>query len=118
METLKKLSIVVIVFSMAITNVKAQNSALINKAFANSYGYEYKYNYTLAVTEITNIYQEQSYEMNARLGWLYYLAKNYNSSSKYYEKAVNLKPNAIEPKLGYIKPLAALGKLGYCTQTI
>lgn len=108
MENLKKSTLTITLVLCTCINVVAQTNSLINKAFANSYNYEYKYNYPLSIAEITNVYQEASYEMNARLGWLQYLAKNYTTSAKYYEKAIALKPNAVEPKLGYVKPLAAL----------
>ncbi len=107
METLKKL-----LFAIAFIGVNhvalAQLDASQQKAFSASYIAEGKYNYPEAITAINNVYVEQSYEMNLRLGWLYYLSKNYTSSMKYYDKAITLKPYAIEAKFGLIKPLAAL----------
>ena len=107
METLKKLTFTIVllfIYNMS----EAQTEALQQKAFAASYTAEGKYNYTEAINQVINIYQEQSYEMNLRLGWLYYLVKNYSNSIKYYEKATVLKPYAIEAKFGLIKPLVSI----------
>lgn len=107
METLKKL-----LFAIAFIGVNqmaiAQLDVAQQKAFSASYVAEGKYNYPEAIIAINNVYVEQSYEMNLRLGWLYYLSKNYTSSMKHYDKAITLKPYAIEAKFGLIKPLAAL----------
>ena len=46
--------------------------------------------------------------MNARLGWLLFLAKQYTESVNYYDKAIKLKPYAIEARFGMIKALNAL----------
>lgn len=106
METLKKI-ILAVLFS-GINFTFAQTELVLQKAFSASYVAEGKYNYTEAIAQINNVYAEQNYEMNLRLGWLYYLSKNYTSSIKHYEKACALKPYAIEAKFGLIKPLAAL----------
>jgi tetratricopeptide (TPR) repeat protein len=107
METLKK-----IFFTIAIITVQnyvhAQTEIAQQKAFSASYVAESKYNYTEAINQINNVYLEQNYEMNLRLGWLNYLAKNYTNSVKFYEKATMLKPYAIEAKFGLIKPQAVL----------
>jgi tetratricopeptide (TPR) repeat protein len=107
METLKK-----IFFTIAIISIHnythAQTDLVQQKAFSASYIAESKLNYTEAINQINNVYLEQSYEINLRLGWLNYLTKNYTNSIKYYEKAITLKPYAIEAKFGLIKPLAVL----------
>jgi tetratricopeptide (TPR) repeat protein len=107
METLKKLFFaIVLIVSYKMAN--AQSEIIQQKAFSASYIAEGKYNYTEAINQINNIYLEQNYEMNLRLGWLNYLNKNYTSAIKFYEKAASLKPYAIEAKFGLIKPLAAI----------
>jgi len=107
METLKKIFFTTLLVALNAVSF-AQTDALLQKAFSASYSAESKYNYTEAINQITIVFSEQSYEMNLRLGWLYYLAKNYSSSIKHYEKASSLKPYAIEAKFGLIKPFAAL----------
>lgn len=86
----------------------AQNDAAIQKAFTDSYTHEYNKLYNDAIKSLDKVYDESNYEINLRLGWLNYSNKNYVQSQNYYQKAVNLKPYAIEAKLGLIKPLSLL----------
>lgn len=92
----------------ATLSLNAQNDAALLKAFTESYNLEYNKQYAEAAQILLKSYQENSYETNLRLGWLIYLSKNYPVSQQYYQKAVDLKPYATEPKLGLTKALAAL----------
>ncbi|MES2274895.1 MAG: tetratricopeptide repeat protein [Bacteroidota bacterium] len=108
MEILKKLFFAAGLLFMG-TWVHAQSStSAMEKAFHNSYADEAKKNYQAAINDMMPYYADNNYEVNLRLGWLYFLTKNYTSSQTYYLKAVNLKPNAIEAKFGYVKPLSLL----------
>ena len=106
METLKQ-TLTAIVLSCISLTAFAQTDAL-HKAFSESYTQEYNKKYGDAINSLTKVYQENSYELNLRLGWLHYSNKNYSASKSYYEKAVALKQYSIEAKLGLVKPLAAL----------
>ncbi len=101
---------ILIVFLLCGTTAKAQNSNL-TKAFSESYILETKGDYTRSAETIKKIYSADSYIMNLRLGWLYYLAKNYKESVNYYNKAIVLLPLSIEAKLGYAYPAYALGNI-------
>jgi len=79
-------------------------------AFASSYAAEAKADYADAIAPIKAVYTG-TYEQNLRLGWLFFLAKNYTSSAAYYQKSVEQRPYAIEPKFGLVKPLNALGQV-------
>ncbi|MBF9141892.1 tetratricopeptide repeat protein [Hymenobacter properus] len=79
-------------------------------AFASSYAAEAKADYADAIAPIKAIYTG-TYEQNLRLGWLYFLAKNYTASAAHYQKAVEQRPYAVEPKFGLVKPLNALGQV-------
>ena len=107
MEILKKIalsaSLLVVMFS-----AKAQTDSELQNAFSASYSAEAKSNYTLAISSIMPFYNDKSYELNLRLGWLSYMSKSYTSSSAYYLKASLLKPNSVEAKFGYTKPLSAM----------
>jgi len=81
----------------------------LQDAFSKSYQYEYRGNFADAITAIKAVYQEDSYEINVRLGWVTYLAGLFTESSAYYQKAIALKPYSIEAKLGYANPASALG---------
>ena len=107
METLKKVIITVLsTFIAGILN--AQSDTKLQAAFAESYKAELSSNYVLSVTVIKSVYQADNYSVNARLGWLLFLAKQYTESINYYEKAARLKPYAIEVRFGLIKDYNAL----------
>ena len=102
MEILRKSIIVLIIIISG--SAKAQTADEMIVAFKNSYASEYKTNYTVAIADMQKVYKAESYESNLRLGWLQYLAKQYNVSMDYYQKAIDLKKFSIEARLGYIKP--------------
>ncbi len=105
MENLKFKTIFI---CLIVTNIAfAQNSAR-QSAFSKSYEYEKSANYAAAIKEVKNVYDANDYFNNIRLGWLLYLGKNYTESIKYYDKAIALKPYAIEARFGCVKPLSAI----------
>jgi tetratricopeptide (TPR) repeat protein len=93
----------------AFTSASAQDKANPVKAFSESYTHEKSGDYAKAIESIKKVYLTDSYEMNLRLGWLYYEAKNYKESMVYYNRAMQLLPLSIEAKLGYAYPAYALG---------
>lgn len=101
----------VTIFMISVFNLKAQDTTgtALSKAFETSYIFEEATQYVKAITPLKNMYSAGSYDINLRLGWLYYLSANYTESVKYYKKAVSLKPKSVEAKFGYVLPLAALG---------
>jgi tetratricopeptide (TPR) repeat protein len=107
MEILKRL-LVVSLLTLVALRLNAQTNAVLQKAFHNSYTDETNKNYVAAIADISPYYAESNYEINVRLGWLNYLNKNYAASQTYYQKAIKLKPGAIEAKFGYVKPLSFL----------
>lgn len=110
MERSIKMKIIVSLFLLLMLNTaSAQNKVSLPKAFAESYAYEQKYEYLKAIESIKKVYNTDSYEMNLRLGWLYYQAKNYKESLNYYNKAIMILPLSIEAKLGYAFPAYAMG---------
>jgi len=83
-------------------------SAAVKAAFESSYVYEKGAKYLMAINSLKAVYNEKSYELNLRIGYLYYESASYRESEKYYKKAIELKPNSIEAKFGFVLPLAAL----------
>ncbi len=79
------------------------------EAFSESYALEAVGNFAKGIEEIESIYDENSYEINLRLGWLYYNLGNYFESKNKYQKAVELMPYSIEAKLGLVLPVSAMG---------
>jgi tetratricopeptide (TPR) repeat protein len=92
-----------------IPQVEGQDFKTIENAFSQSYELETKGNYSDAVAQLKSVYNEDSYAINLRLGWLYYMQGSFTESSAHYQRAVALSPYAIEGRLGYVYPLAALG---------
>jgi tetratricopeptide (TPR) repeat protein len=78
-------------------------------AFKSSFSWEFKGNYPDAIASLKAVYDENSYELNLRLGWLNYLSGSFTEATAYYQKAIALKPYAIEPRFGYVLPASALG---------
>lgn len=109
METIKKLIFIGIFLmgNLASAQIPFEN---LQDAFSKSYEFEMKGNYISAVDQLKSVYQENSYETNLRLGWLNYMAGNFNESIAFYKKSIELMPYADEPKFGYTFPLSALGK--------
>lgn len=107
MDILKKFSVLATLV-LAGFFVSAQQEAKRQAAFTESYTQESGKQYAAAVATLKAVYDEKSYEINLRLGWLTYLNKEYAASQGYYQKAVALKPYALEPRFGLVYPLSAL----------
>lgn len=84
----------------------AQGSAEL--AFSKSYSFEYDKQYAKAIEAMTAL-NSDAYEVNLRLGWLYYLNKDYPKSETFYKKAIASEPSSVEARFGIVLPLAALG---------
>lgn len=111
MEFLKKIIFTVMVYAIAGQVNYAQEFTKKMDAFQKSYTEEAKKEYPAAINSLKSVYDEKSYEINLRLGWLNYLAGNHNESKTYYTRAVWLMPYAVEAKMGLVYPLAALGNM-------
>lgn len=91
------------------SHTAGQDLTAINKAFKQSYSYEKENKFSEAAAELKIVYDASSYEINLRLGWLSYKTGSYIESMNYYQQAIDLKPFAIEPRLGFVMPAAASG---------
>lgn len=94
---------------LTIAAIGQNNYAVQQEAFSKSYAYESRGKFTDAISTMKTIYQEDSYEINVRLGWITYLAGLFTESTAYYQKAIKLKPYAIEARIGFANPASALG---------
>lgn len=110
MEFLKK-STTFLVFILVVNAAFSQVSqdALL-AAFSRSYVLEKNGDFTGSMDPLKKVYEESSYELNLRLGWLNYNAGLFDESVIFYSRAQKLKPYSEEARFGYILPLAALGK--------
>lgn len=109
MELLRRSLLTLSVVLMTIVQTGAQDFVKKKDAFQKSYIQEATGEYLGAITSLKDVYDEKSYEINIRLGWLNYSAGNFTESRAYYNKAVALMPYAVEPRFGLVYPLAALG---------
>jgi tetratricopeptide (TPR) repeat protein len=77
----------------------------IDNAYKNSYNYEKIGDYKDAIKVLIPIYKKypNGYTLNLRLGYLFYLNKNYKNAISYYQKASLILPNSFEPKLGLMR---------------
>jgi tetratricopeptide (TPR) repeat protein len=81
----------------------------LSQVFSKSYVFESNSEYVKAANVIKESKASTTYEGTLRMGWCYYLAKDYIQSKTNYEKSVALMPFAIEPHLGLANALAGLG---------
>lgn len=108
---LRKINILFILFSVsALFPVHSPAQSKVIDAFKESYQKENTNDFKGGIAALTQVYQKDSYEINLRLGWLFYQAGQLQESVDYYERAIQLKPYAIEPKLGLAIPYSAMGK--------
>lgn len=110
MELLKfKITLIVLVaFTFSLRAQQSQQD--LEAAFSKSYEQEKKGDFKASMDELKKVYNESSYEMNLRLGWLNYNAGLFDESVIFYTTAQKLKPYSEEARFGLILPKAALGK--------
>jgi tetratricopeptide (TPR) repeat protein len=111
MELLKKITFTLIVYSLVCQVNYGQDFIKKKDAFQKSYIEEAKKEYLKAANLLKAVYDEKSYEINLRLGWLNYLEGNHSESKMFYTRAISLMPYSVEAKLGLVYPLAALGNM-------
>lgn len=108
METIKNFSIALLI-SLFSTYGFSQDYAKTIEGFQKSYLHEASGNLAEAILDLKKIYDENSYELNLRLGWLTYSSGLFSESQSYYNKAISLKPFAIESRFGVVLPQSAMG---------
>lgn len=91
------------------TALMAQDFSETKDAFQNSYIQEATGEFLTAINTLKAVYDEDSYELNLRLGWLSYQAGSFTDAMAYYNKAIELMPYAVEPRFGVVYPGAAMG---------
>jgi tetratricopeptide (TPR) repeat protein len=110
MELLRK-SIGICIFLLVVNAAFAQtNQAALEAAFSKSYVFEKNSDFSASMDALKKVYDESSYELNLRLGWLNYNAGLFDESVIFYGSAQKLKPYSEEARFGLILPLSALGK--------
>ena len=86
-----------------------QDVSNVIAAFQQSYIHEASGDIYESMEVLKKVYDEKSYEINLRLGWLAYLSGLFSESIAFYNKAISLMPYSIEARFGIVYPAAALG---------
>ncbi len=94
---------------ITLSPVSGQTFKETKDAFQQSYIQEATGEVSAAINSLKEVYDEKSYEVNLRLGWLSYLGGGFTEAIAYYNKAIELMPYAIEPRFGIVYPGAAMG---------
>jgi len=83
----------------------------VKKAYYDSYNYEKMGDYKDAIKVLIPVYKKypNGYTLNLRLGWLFYLNKQYQNALEHYKKASLMAPYSIEAKLGIMRTYLASG---------
>ncbi|WP_340111527.1 tetratricopeptide repeat protein [Maribellus mangrovi] len=111
MDILRNKLLALLLFAATATSVFAQsNQEALENAFGKSYEFEKGGDFSAAMDPLKKVYDESSYEINLRLGWLNYNAGLFDESIIFYNKAQKLKPYSEEARFGLILPKAALGR--------
>ena len=81
-------------------------------ALKDSYSLEYKGDYEGSLKLMESLISEKpnEYLYQYRAGWVSYMAGKFSQSVSHYSKAVVSEQSSLEPRVGQIKPLLALGK--------
>ncbi len=109
---MKVKNLILLVLTTMSVNLAAQDFTKLSAVFTESYAKEKEGKYADAAKPLKAMYDEKSYEVNLRLGWLTYLQGQFSESVGYYSKAIELMPYAIEPRLGIVLPASAMGNWG------
>lgn len=94
-------------FIFCVMQLAAQEHTVQINAFYNSYNLEATGNYLGAAKEIENL-NTKGYEAYYRLGYLYYLQKQYPQSVNAYRKAISVQKTTIEARTALVKTLSAM----------
>ena len=108
MELLRKIFAMAL-FVLLTSSLSAQYSQDVQTAFKKSYKLENEGEYSKAARLIKDVYDEDSYEINLRLGWLTYLQGMFADALPYYEKCLTIMPLSTEARLGIANPASAMG---------
>lgn len=109
MEFLRKRIILLLLILVSFQGWTQDNQQALEEAFSKSYVFEKNGDFKASMEPLKKVYDESSYEINLRLGWLNYNAGLFDESIIFYSKARELKPYSEEARFGLILPKAALG---------
>ncbi len=106
------MKVIVILLLLTVSNLLFAQLTDYQEKYSKSFTYESLMKYEDGIKELETIYAKYTYdyELNARIGWLYYLKGDYEKSVEFTEKAIKLKDSSFESKNMILLPLTALKK--------
>ncbi len=107
---MKKFILLFFIGAISIQSFGQEIGEHVISAFGQSYTAETSKEYDKAIGYIKAVYNENIYEINLRLGWLYFSKKDYTQATAYYKQAMKVRPASIEALLGFVNAAAALQK--------
>lgn len=107
MGILRQVTVIVLLAIASVLNAQTQEQI---DAFETSYTLETSGDYSKAIQELKQVYDENSYPINLRLAWLSYSSGLFTESIAFYTKAISIMPYSIEARLGLVYPAGAVGK--------
>jgi tetratricopeptide (TPR) repeat protein len=96
---------IILFLLVSISVTFASSNEYIKEQYLKSYNYEQIQKYNEAIKVLAPLYKQypKTYALNLRIGWLYYLNKNYNSAIYYYENALKINMYSLDTRLGLIR---------------
>ncbi len=106
-------------FALAAGPATSRADTEIPNLYRDSYALESAGKVKAAANKVLTVLRREpdSYFANLRVGWLFYLQGESEQSVKYYDRAVGLKPKAVEPLLGKLLPLVGIAAWGRVAKT-
>ena len=101
---MKKYLVIIAFFFSALTFAQDK----VTESFSISYEHETKREYQKSIDAMLTVYTKDSYSINLRLGWLYYLNSDLYKSKAHYQNAIELQPKSIEARFGLAYPVYAM----------
>ncbi len=102
--------LVLIFASLWWSHALAQTTDRLQNAFVQSYDLERNGDFRKAADALREVYSNDSYEVNLRLGWLNYHAGLFDDSKAFYRRALQILPLSEEARFGILLPLSATGE--------
>jgi tetratricopeptide (TPR) repeat protein len=78
--------------------------------FSTSYRFEARKQYAAAAKPLVSLAEAGNEFAALRLAWLAYLEGKHDVAERSYRELIERKPNSVEPRLGIMLPLMALGR--------
>ncbi len=99
---MKKAAFLIFAFVLIFYNLPLPAAELpwsqIASAYYSSYEHEQEKQYETAIKDLSPVFENypNTYPVNYRMGWLFYLNKNYSNALEHLKKALAISPGSIE----------------------